>query len=104
MDTMRADGSSPQQQRVKKVSKEQDVKQPMWRETTLVTDRTIQFATAKTYVFCDSVLRLRGISTEPVKASKNRINWFLETRHLKDLDRIDGEPMEFEWTNFHRIH
>ena len=24
----------------------------------------------------------------------------LETRYLKDLDRIDGEPMEFEWKNF----
>ena len=29
-----------------------------------------------------------------------RIKWFLETRYLKDLDRIDGEPMEFEWTIF----
>ena len=41
-----------------------------------------------------------GISTEPVKAWETRINWFFETRHLKDLDRIDGEPMEFEWKIF----
>ena len=24
----------------------------------------------------------------------------IETRYLRDLDRIDGEPMEFEWTIF----
>ena len=68
--------------------------------TTLSTDRAVQFAIAKTYVFSASALCLGGISDEPVKAWKSRINWFWETRYLKDLDRIDGEPMEFEWTNF----
>ena len=41
-----------------------DWQQPMWRETTLLTDRAVQFATAKTYVFFDSVPCLGGISTE----------------------------------------
>ena len=72
----------------------------MERETTLLTDRAVQFATAKTNVFSESVLCLGGISTEPVKAWESRIKWFLETRYLKDLDRIDGEQMEFEWANF----
>ena len=45
-----------------------DWPQPMWRETTLITDRALQFATAKTYVFSDSVLCLGRISDEPVKA------------------------------------
>ena len=45
-----------------------DWQQPVWRETTLLTDRAVQFATAKSYVFSDSVQRLSGISTEPVKA------------------------------------
>ena len=31
---------------------------------------------------------------------ESRINWFLETGYLKDLDRIDGEPVELEWKNF----
>ena len=70
-----------------------DWQQPVWRETTLLTDRAVQFATTKNYVFSDSVLCLGGVSTEPV----SRIKWFLETRYLKDLDRIDGEQMEFEW-------
>ena len=72
----------------------------MERETTLLTDRAVQFATAKTYVFSDSVLCLGGISDEPVEAWESRITRFLETRYLKDLDRIDGEPMDFEWKVF----
>ena len=43
---------------------------------------------------------LGGISPEQVKAWKDKIKWFFETRYLKELDRIDGEPMEFEWKNF----
>ena len=41
-----------------------------------------------------------GISTEPVKALESKIKSFLETRYLKDLDRIDREQMVFGWTNF----
>ena len=55
---------------------------------------------SKTSVFADSVLCLGGISTAPVQAGKDKIKWYLETRCLKDLDRIDGEPMEFESKNF----
>ena len=50
-----------------------DWRQLMWRETTLLTDRDVQFATAKNYVFSDSVLCLGGISTEPVKAWESKI-------------------------------
>ena len=46
------------------------------------------------------MLCLGGISDEPVKACESSIKLFLETRYLKDLDRIDGEPMDFEWTVF----
>ena len=68
-----------------------DWHQPMRRETTLFTDRAVQFATDKFYVFSDSVLCLGGISDEPVKAWESRIKWFLETCDVKDLNRIDGE-------------
>ena len=57
---------------------------------------------SKTYVFSDSVLCLGGISPEPVQAWKDKIKWYLETCYLKELDRIGGEQMEFEWTNFPR--
>ena len=33
----------------------------------------------------------------PVQAWKDNIKWCSETRYLKDLDRIDGEPMELDW-------
>ena len=77
-----------------------DWKQPMWRETTLLCDRAVQIANSKTYVFSDSVLCLGNISVKPVESWEDRIKWFLETRYLKDLDRIDGDPMEFEGTFF----
>ena len=72
----------------------------MWRETSLLCDRAVHIANSKTHVFADSVLCLRSLSDKPVEAWKDRTKWFLETRYLKDLDRIDGEPMEFEWTIF----
>ena len=46
------------------------------------------------------MLCLGGISDKPVESWKDKIKWFLESCNLKDLDRIDGEPMEFEWKNF----
>ena len=54
-----------------------DRQQPTWRETTLLTDRVVQFAAAKTYVFSDSVRCLGGVSTELVKAwRKQGLNGF----------------------------
>ena len=41
-----------------------------------------------------------GILTDPVKPWENKVQcffFFFEIRHLKRLDRIDGEQMEFEW-------
>ena len=38
--------------------------------------------------------------TNQSKPGKAELNVFLEIRCLKDLDRVDGEPMEFEWTIF----
>ena len=81
-----------------------DWKQPMWKGATLSTDRAVQFATAKTSVFSDSVLCLGGISDEPVEAWEDRIKSFLETRCLEDLDRIDGGADGVRVDNFTRIH
>ena len=55
---------------------------------------------AKTNVFSESVLCLGGISDQPVEPWKNEMKWYLETRHLQGLNRIDGEQMEFEWKHF----
>ena len=61
---------------------------------------TEKFSYCKTYVFADSVLCLGSMSAQPVEAWKNKIKSFLGNRYFKDLSRIDGEPMEFEWTIF----
>ena len=72
--------------------------QPVWRDSSLLCDRAVRIMNSKTCVFSDSVLCLGGISTEPVKAWACKMKCFLETRFLKELDRIDGEQMEFETT------
>ena len=74
--------------------------QPIWRESSLLCERAVRIMKSQTYVFADSVPCLGGISTAPVKACESKIEWFLETRYFKDLDRIDGEPMDFAWKNF----
>ena len=33
-------------------------------------------------------------------AWEDRLTWFKSSREYTDLDRIDGEPMEFEWNIF----
>ena len=30
---------------------------------------------------------------------ESKIKWCVESRYFRELDRIDGDPMEFEWTN-----
>ena len=40
------------------------------------------------------------ISDTPVSAWKEKINWLLNSSQCRELDRIDEEPMEFEWKNF----
>ena len=72
----------------------------MWRESSLLCDRAVRIVKSQTYVFSDSVLCLGGMSPEPVQAWKHKTTWNWETRYLKDLNRIDGDPMEFEWNNF----
>ena len=35
-----------------------------------------------------------------VSASKWKIDLFMNSSQCRELDRIDGEPVEFEWTIF----
>ena len=63
--------------------------QLMWQRTTLLTARTV--------VFSDSVMCMGGISSNPVKGWKEKTDLSLNSRQYRELDRIDGEPMEFEW-------
>ena len=59
------------------------------RQSSLLCDWAVHISNSKTYVFADSVLCLGGISIAPVRAWNDINTWYLETRYLKDLDRID---------------
>ena len=75
-------------------------KELTWSATSLLRDKAFEITNAKTYVFADSVLCLGSMRGEPIEAWKNNIKWCLENRYLKDLNRIDGESMEFKWKIF----
>ena len=53
----------------------------------------------KVYVFSDSVLCLRKIFENPESndAWEQRLGWIKSSHNYRNFDRIDGEPMEFEW-------
>ena len=55
-----------------------------------------------TDVFSDSVLCLGKIheNTQSNAAWERRLGWFKTSQEYRDLDSIDGEPMEFEWNIF----
>ena len=65
----------------------------------MLSDKAVQFATAKT-VFSKSVLCMGGINLNPVKAWKEKIDWFMNSRQCRELDRIDEELVELEWNIF----
>ena len=44
------------------------------------------------------------MSVKSLKAWKEEIDRFMKSSQCRELDRIDGEAMEFEWTKFPGIH
>ena len=64
--------------------------------TSFLNSRTYQYSDAKAYVFSDSVLCLGKMGDDPTATWKSKIKWSSENNHVKDLNRIDGMPTEFE--------
>ena len=60
------------------------------------------FSAHRVYVFSDSVLCLGKIFENPQSntAWEQRLGWFKTSQEYRDLDRIDSEPIEFEWNIF----
>ena len=54
----------------------------------------------ETYLLSDSVSCMGGLSSNPVKTWKEKIDWFVNSRQYWELDRIDGEPMKVERKTF----
>ena len=74
-----------------------------WKYLSLIGDeQVISLQRTKVYVFSDSVLCLGKIHENPQSnaAWEQRLEWFKTSQEYRNLDRIDGEPMEFEWNIF----
>ena len=66
-----------------------------WKYLSLVSD-------TKVYVFSDSVLCLGKVNENPKSniAWEDRLKWFKSSPEYRALNRIDGEPVEFDWNIF----
>ena len=74
-----------------------------WKYSSLIGEKeVINLQQTKVYVFSDSVLCLGKVNEKPQSniAWEDRLTWFKSSPVYKTLDRIDGEPMEFEWNIF----
>ena len=74
-----------------------------WKYLSLVGDEeVISLSHAKVHVFSDSVLCLGKMNENPQSniAWEERLTWFKSSPEYRALDKIDGEPMEFEWNIF----
>ena len=74
-----------------------------WKYLSLVGDeQVISLLHTQVYVFSDSVLCLGKLNENPKSniAWEERLKWFKNSPEYRALDRIDGEPMEFEWNIF----
>ena len=74
-----------------------------WKYMSLIDDqRVINLQRTKVYVFSDSVLSLGKIQ-ENLQSNdtwEETLGWFKSSPVCRNFDRIDGEPIEFEWNIF----
>ena len=74
-----------------------------WMYLSLVGDeQVISLLHTRVYVFSDSALCLGEVDENPQSnyAWEDRLTWFKSSPEYRTLDRIDGEPIEFEWNIF----
>ena len=75
----------------------------LWKYVSLIGDeQIIRLQRTKVSVFSDSVLCLGKILEKPQSnvAWEQRLGWLKSSQNYRNFDRIDGEPMEFEWNIF----
>ena len=74
-----------------------------WNYVSLIGDEEIiNFQHTKIYVFSDPVLCLGKMNEYPQSnyAWEDKLMWFKSSPVYRTLDRIDDDPMEFEWDIF----
>ena len=71
-----------------------------WQRLTLLSDKAVLLSTTKVFVFSDSVLSLGKMHQYPASIGTwiGKIEWLMTTPQYRELNQIDGEPTEFEWT------
>ena len=70
-----------------------------WKYLSLVGDEeAISLSHAKVFVFSNSALCLGKMNQNPTSNTvwERQLGWFKDSSQNRTLDRIDGEPMEFE--------
>ena len=78
-----------------------------WKHLSLIGDEeVISLQCTKVYIFSDSVLCLGKMNENPQSNTvwEDKLTWFKSSSQYRALETIDGEPMEFEWNIFPRIH
>ena len=65
-------------------------------------ERVINLQRTNVNVFSDSVLCPGKIfeNLQSNDAWEQRFGWFKSSQEYRNFDRVDGEPMEFEWNIF----
>ena len=74
-----------------------------WMSTTLLHDRASKLSKAEVHVYSDSVaLSWKDARTSFCNTEVRRANWdgFMNSKDSEELNGIDGEPVEFEWSIF----
>ena len=74
-----------------------------WKYLSLIDDeQLINLQRTKVFVFSDSVLCLGKVNENPRSniACGQRLEWFKSSPEYRTMDRIEGEPMELEWSMF----
>ena len=71
-----------------------------WKYLSLIGDeQVISLLHTRVYVCSDSVLCLGKMNETPQSniAVEDRLTWFKSSSEHRTLDRVDGEPIKFEW-------
>ena len=74
-----------------------------WKYLSLIGgEEVVSLSRAKVYVFSDSVLCLGKMNQNPLSIVvwEDKLTLFKSSSQHRALDKIDGEPMEFEWNIF----
>ena len=68
----------------------------------ILSDQTMKWAKARVYVYPDSMLCLGGLDThdDAIRRWKDHMSTLKMCSTFRELQGMDGEPIEFEWKLF----